>query len=126
MRFQFPTFLRSIIVIIVLSSCARVDMNSIGLHEPVVTGGQAEIDAGHVVDYNGLPGIWLAGHHTTHGAVFRNLGDAEVGDSVCVYSKCYTVFNIIVVPQSYQVTRELAPLVLQTSWYGSILLVLAH
>lgn len=123
---QISTFLRSIIVIICLSACARVDMNSIGLHEPVVTGGQIQIDQGHVVDVNGLPGVWLAGHHTTHGAIFRNLGDAQVGDSVCVYSKCYTVFDKIVVPQSYQVTHELAPLVLQTSWYGSVLLVLAH
>jgi hypothetical protein len=114
------------VFVLLLSGCARLDYNDIGLHENVVKGGQAEIDQGRVVDVNGLPGIWLAGHHTSHGAVFANLGEAEVGDTVCVYSTCFTVFDIIVVPQSYQVTHELAPLVLQTSWFGSVLLVLAH
>lgn len=125
-RTQFSTFLRSIVVIITLSSCAKVDVDSIGLHHSVVKGGQAEIDAGNVVDVNGLPGVWLAGHHTTHGAVFRNLGNVHIGDTVCVYSKCYTVFNIIIVPTTYKVTSEIAPVVLQTSWYGNDLLVLAR
>ena len=123
MSHKFRTF---VVVFLFLAGCARLDVNDIGLHENVVKGGQTEIDNGHVVDVNWLPGIWLAGHHTTHGAVFRNLGDVDVGDIACVYSKCYTVFDIIIVPQSYQVTHELAPLVLQTSWYGSVLLVLAH
>ena len=126
MHMQPLSFLRSIVLIILLSGCAKVDVDSIGLHHSVVKGGQAEIDAGNVVDVNGLPGVWLAGHHTTHGAVFSNLGNIDIGDSVCVYSRCYTVFDIIVVPTSYQVTHELAPVVLQTSWYGNVLLVLAH
>jgi len=120
---RFP---RILFCLLLLAGCSRLDYNNIGLHENVVTGGQTQIDQSHVVDVDGLPGIWLAGHHTTHGAVFRNLGAAKVGDIVCVYSKCYTVFNRIVVPQSYLVTHELAPLVLQTSWYGSVLLVLAR
>lgn len=120
------SFLCPTLVFFILSACARLDYNRIGLHENVVKGGQTEIDQGHVVDVNWLPGIWLAGHHTTHGSVFSNLGDARVGDQVCVYSKCYIVFNIIVVSQDYIVTHELAPLVLQTSWYGRVLLVLAR
>ena len=109
-----------------LAGCARLDYNAIGLHEDVVKGGQAQIDAGHVVDVDGLPGIWLAGHHTSHGAVFANLGEAEVGDTVCVYSTCFIVFNIIVVPTTYRPPNDLAPLVLQTSWFGNVLLVLAR
>lgn len=114
-------------VFVLLAGCARLDYNNIGLHKPVVTGGQTQIDQGQVVDVNGLPGIWLAGHHTTHGAVFANLGRAKIGDTVCVYSKCYTVFDIIVVPVTYRPPSEgIAPLVLQTSWFGNDLLVLAR
>ena len=120
-------FLRPwIFVFVLLAGCSRVDFDDIGLHEPIVKGGQREIDQGHVVDVTWLPGIWLAGHHSTHGAVFRNLGEADIGDRVCAYSKCFIVFNIIVVSESYQVTGALAPLVMQTSWFGRILLVLAH
>lgn len=114
------------ILFLLITSCAHVDYDRIGLHEDIVRGGQNEIDQGHVVDVNNLPGIWLAGHHTTHGSVFANLGSARVGDTVCAYSKCFTVFDIIIVPTTYQVTHELAPLVLQTSWYGNVLLVLAR
>lgn len=110
----------------ILASCSRVDYSNIGLHAQVVKGGQEQIDEGYVVDYNGLPGIWLAGHHTTHGAVFRNLGNAHIGDTVCVYSRCYRVFDVEVVCTCYIVTHEIAPVVLQTSWYGKDLLVLAH
>jgi len=113
--------------LVLLSACARLDYDAVGIHHSVVRGGQAQIDAGNVVDVDGLPGIWLAGHRTTHGSVFAHLVDAKVGDRVCVYSTCFTVFDLMVVPGSYVVTRELAPLVLQTSLpYDQRLLVLAR
>jgi len=116
----------SLLLILVVSACSRLDISSIGLHTTVVTGGQEQINEGYVVDYDGLPGIWLAGHHTTHGAVFRNLGNVNIGDSVCVYSHCYTVFAKRIVCTCYIPPGEIAPVVLQTSWFGSDLLVLAH
>ena len=108
---------RWLAALVLLAGCARLDVNAIGLHEPIVKGGQAEIDAGHVVDVD-LPGIWLAGHRTTDGGVFRNLPLLRVGDQVCAYSTCWTVFEVRVVPHSMTITAELAPLVLQTSWPG--------
>jgi hypothetical protein len=90
----------------------------------VVTGGQTQINQGHVVDVDGLPGIWLAGHRTIDGAVFHNLPRARVGDRVCVYGNCYTVERIIAWP-SHQSPGYLGPLVLQTSWGSGVLLVVA-
>jgi hypothetical protein len=108
--------------LMLLAACARLDYAAIGLHEDVVHGGQAQIDQGHVVDVDGLPGIWLAGHRTTDGGVFRNLVDARVGDQVCVYSGCWTVTRIIRWPFR-QSPGYLGPLVLQTSLPDGALLV---
>jgi hypothetical protein len=109
-----------------LAGCARLDYARLGIHDNVVHGGQAQIDAGNVVDVDGLPGIWLAGHRTTHGAVFRSLTGARVGDEVCVYSACYTVTRIISWP-SHASPGYLGPLVLQTSLPGSgVLLVVCE
>lgn len=110
-------------LVLVLSGCARLTANDIGLDERIVRGGQAEIDAGHVVDIN-QPGIWLAGHRTTNGSVFANLVFLRVGDRVCAYSTCWHVVDLMVVLQSYRPPPEgLAPLVLQTSWPGGRLLL---
>lgn len=112
----------AVICLVVLSSCARVTIDDIGLNEQVVKGGQAEIDAGHVVDVTWLPGIWLAGHRTTHGGVFARLPDVEIGDRVCVYSRCYTI-----VSRRFWSSQAspgwLGPLVLQTSLPGGVLLL---
>jgi len=54
------------------ASRGRLVYPAIGLDVPVVTGLRPQVDAGYVVDYGKLPGIWLAGHRTTHGAVFHN------------------------------------------------------
>lgn len=107
-----------------VAGCARLDYPAVGLHDPVVHGGQAQIDAGEVVDVDGLPGIWLAGHRTTHGAVFHNLPNARIGDEVCVYSKCYHVVRIIHW-LSHDWPGNLGPLVLQTSEPVGVLLVVA-
>ena len=110
----------------ILTSCAWLDYPRLNIHTTITTGGQTQIDAGHIVDVNGLPGIWLAAHRTTHGAPFNTLTQARTGDQVCAYSSCYTVTAIITVPTTWT-PRYLAPLVLQTSLpYGRDLLVIAE
>lgn len=108
-------------LLICLSSCARLDYDAVGIHGDVVKGGQAQIDQGKIVQIN-EPGIWLAGHRTSHGAVFENLTRARIGDRVCVYSKCYTVTRIIDWPTHIS-PGYLGPLVLQTSLPGTHLLL---
>ena len=110
--------------LVFLVGCARLDINAINLHKPVVTGGQAQIDAGNVVDVDGLPGIWLAGHHTTHGAVFAHVTDLVVGDEVCVYSHCYHVTRVLDYC-SHVSPGYLGPVVLQTSIPCGVRLVVA-
>ena len=105
-----------------LVGCARIDYPAIGLHHSIVTGGQEQINEGNIVDYNGIPGIWLAGHRTSDGAVFHNLVDARIGDRVCAYSHCYHVIRIIDYP-SHVYPGYLGPLVLQTSLPVGVLLV---
>ena len=115
--------------LLLLIGCARVDIPAIGLSEDVVKGDQTEIDQGYVVDY--LPykgsgaGVWLAGHRTTHGGVFRNLPDIQVGDQVCVYSNCYNVVRKIFYG-SRNFPGYLGRVVLQTSLPGGALLVVAE
>ena len=113
-----------LLALFLLAGCARLDYARLGIHDDVVTGGQAQIDAGEVVDVDGLPGTWLAGHRTTHGAVFHNLVNARIGDQVCVYSQCYTVDRIIAWP-SRQSPGYLGRVVLQTSLPSGVLLVVA-
>lgn len=113
------------IAAILLTGCGWLNYDNVNIHHSVVKGGQAQIDAGNVVDYNGLPGIWLAGHRTTHGAVFHNLTAAQVGDQVCVYDRCYHVTRIIRW-HSRQSPGYLGPLVLQTSMPDGVLLVVCQ
>lgn len=113
------------LLVLVLTSCAWLDYNAVGIHHSVVKGGTAEINAGNVVDVNGLPGIWLAGHRTTHGAVFHNLPNARVGDTVCVYSKCYKVTRIIHW-HTKAAPGYLGRVVLQTSMPDGFLLVVCR
>jgi hypothetical protein len=116
---------RWLFALVLLMGCYDLDYNAVGIHHSVVTGGVAEIDAGNVVDYNGLPGIWLAGHRTTHGAVFRNLTGARIGDTVCVYGRCYRVTRVIHWP-SHVSPGYLGPVVLQTSLPVGVLLVVCR
>lgn len=112
------------VLALVLAGCARVDIPAIGLSRDVVTGGQAQIDQGRVVDVDGLPGIWLAGHRTTHGAVFARLGELAPGDEVDVYGRQYHVVRVIHWP-THQSPGYLGPVVLQTSEPVGVLLVVA-
>lgn len=59
----------------------------LGFHAEIVYGGQGTIDAGHVVDVTG----WcptgtrhIAGHRTTHGAIFNALPQLEPGDTITI------------------------------------------
>jgi LPXTG-site transpeptidase (sortase) family protein len=72
-----------------------VGIPSIGLDLPVFFGGQATIDRGVVTHYDGSgwrPPVgagqagtyWLAAHHVTHGAPFRNLPSVRPGDIVTI------------------------------------------
>lgn len=114
-----------LLVLLILIGCTnRLDYDAIGLHEPVIAGGQREIDQGYVVEID-QPGIWLAGHRTTHGAVFRNLPNAKIGDTVCTYNKCFTVVRIIH-QSGNSAPGYIGSLVLQTSLPGGVLLVVAE
>ena len=107
--------------IVLLAGCARLDIPGIGLHDWVINGGQAEIDAGHITRVD-LPGIWLAAHRTEAGGAFRNLPNMRIGDDVCLTgtpgaTTCWHVLRKMLVPDGYHPPAAgLGPLVLQTSW----------
>jgi len=104
----------------------RLDYDRLGLHEQIVTGGQAQIDEGYVVRIASLPGVWLAGHRTSHGAVFARLVEFRVGDRVCAFEQCYAVTGSKIVSR-LRLPGYVAPLVLQTSLSADVeLLVTAQ
>ena len=120
---------RLIVLLVVLTGCAPwVDAPGHLPARTLVAGRQAEIDAGHAVNYNGCwPGqgctVFLAGHRTTHGSVFAGVANLQPGDKVrvgydgLVYE--YTVTEHILAPTTSQVRDILhGDLVLQTSASG--------
>jgi len=111
--------------ILLVAGCAHLDYPRLGIHEDVVRGGQAQIDQGHVVDVDGLPGDWLAGHRTSGGGVFYSLVAAQVGDSLTWRGQPFVVAQVLVVAQSWK-PRYLGPLVLQTSLPEGDLLVVCQ
>ena len=88
-----------------------------------MVGGQRQIDQGYVVEVD-LPGTWLAGHRTTHGAVFANLPRARVGDLVSVRGRTCRVTGIVVWPFGRLALARIADVVMQTSLPNGNLLVL--
>jgi len=114
-------------VLPLLAACTPyLHLHELGIHEPIVSGGQAQIDQGEVTF---LYGNLLAAHRTTHGAEFRNLPAIQVG---------YEFFTTGFLGASVQKWRVVAkrttasnsasriagwPLVLQTSVPGGRLLV---
>jgi LPXTG-site transpeptidase (sortase) family protein len=112
-----------------------LDIPYIDLREPVIGGGQDEIDQGGVtaVDWSSqgypsscLPGegctVWLAGHRTTHDAVFARLPELTVGVAVAIHfhgqTYAYTVTGAVTVPGSSPPSVIVGDLVLQTSAPG--------
>ena len=91
----------------------------------LVEGNQATIDAGHAVNYNGCwPGqgctVFLAGHRSTHGAVFAGVAELQPGDPVRIgYDGAiheYRVTEHVLVPVGTLIRNVLrGDLVLQTS-----------
>jgi uncharacterized Zn-binding protein involved in type VI secretion len=86
----------------------------------IVRGGQAEIDQGHVVQMTpcaplqGCP-VWLAGHRSSHGAIFAQVATLVPGDTVRVLGVDYTVTAKTLVCCSGQPWAPSADLTLQTS-----------
>ena len=117
--------LRLLLPLLALTGCSWLNYGAVGIHRPVITGGQEQIDQGNVVDYDGLPGIWLAAHRSTHGSVFGSLVNAQVGDEVCVYDHCYRVTQLIHWSSPWS-PGYLGPLVLQTSLPDGVLLVVCE
>jgi sortase (surface protein transpeptidase) len=100
---------------VLLTACSHhLSVPRIGMERDVVTGGQAQIDAGLVVDVDGLPGIWIAGHRTTHGGTFRRVIELHAGDEVAYMGVHYIVRYTTVVPFDWP-PHYLGTLVLQTS-----------
>lgn len=112
-----------------------LDIESLALHEPVVAGEQDEIDQGHVtaVDWSSegyptscLPGdgctVWLAGHRSTHQAVFARLPEITAGALIEIHfhgqTYTYAVTDVVTVPGSGPPSVIHGDLVLQTSAPG--------
>ena len=112
-----------------------LDIASLDLHEPVVAGEQDEIDQGHVtaVDWSSegyptscLPGdgctVWLAGHRSTHQAVFARLPEITAGTLIEIHfhgqTYTYAVTDVVTVPGSAPPSVIHGDLVLQTSAPG--------
>jgi LPXTG-site transpeptidase (sortase) family protein len=112
-----------------------LDIQSIDLHEPVVAGDQDEIDQGHVtaVDWSAegyptscRPGdgctVWLAGHRSTHQAVFARVPEIAPGSPIEIHfagrTYAYTVTDVVTVPGSSPPSVIHGDLVLQTSAPG--------
>ena len=125
-------------------------MTSLGFERRVVVGGQAEIDAGHVVAVqwshilgtdghvfpdSSMPGegstVWLAAHRTTLGSTFNRLPELEAGDLVEIDHGgrrfVYHIDRNTIVPTRSPSTVIAGDLVLQCSWVNNqTVLVYGH
>ena len=107
---------------VLLTACTPLlHIDRLGIHKQIVPGGQATVDAGNVTY---MLGNLLAGHRTTHGAVFRNLPAMYVGETFFTTGfmgrsliKWVVVKKVVTTSNS---AGQLAgyPLVLQTSMPG--------
>jgi hypothetical protein len=62
-----------------LTACTpTLNIHRLGIHDPIVSGGQAQIDQGKVVLV--YPNL-IAAHRTTHGGQFASLPAIQVGES---------------------------------------------
>jgi Sortase domain len=123
------------------ASLPQLSIPSIGLTHTILVGDQPQIDQGDVVNYESAdqagcwPGqgctVWLAGHRTSHGGVFRGLPTLKPGDRLSIrYNGTNFVYTVT---GSALVDRDDAPdgfmhgdLMIQTSWVqGQVLLVYA-
>lgn len=123
------------------SSAPELTIPAIGLSRVVVVGDQQEIDDGNVVNYGHesdggcWPGedctVWLAGHRTSHGGVFRKVPRLAAGDELVLQYGGAT-FTYVVTERAFVDRADPPPdfmhgdLMIQTSWtHGQVLLVYA-
>ncbi len=89
---------------------ARISMAAIGLDLPVYRGSQSTIDLGVATLFDDGPGgwsapvalggrgtVWIAAHHTSHGAPFRLVDRMAVGDRISVRDANGAVYTYQVV-----------------------------
>ena len=109
----------------------RLSIPAIGVNRVIVIGGQRQLDAGNVVNYTegGRPLCWpdqgcivyIAGHRTSHGAVFNKVPTIEMGSQITITHGGVT-YAYTVVDKVIQSRTNLAPdffrgdLMVQTSW----------
>lgn len=125
---RLRTALAALALVPLLSACqAWLHLPQIGLHRPIVAGGQATIDAGNVTQV--YPNL-LAAHRSTHGSTFANLPRLGVGEHFHTTGfQGRAVQEWVVVRRSYVTSRSASilsgwPLVLQTSLPNGVLLLL--
>jgi len=111
-----------------LSGCqAWLHLPQIGLHRPIVVGGQATIDAGNVTQV--YPNL-LAAHRSTHGSTFHALPALGVGSRFHTTGykgkpvQEWVVVNRLVTSSHSASLLSGWPLVLQTSLPNGQLLLL--
>lgn len=110
-----------------LTACApMLHIDQIGLHRSITQGGQAQIDAGRVVQV--YPNL-LAGHRSTHGGVFRGLPALGVGSRFWTTgfmgrsTQEWVVVKRVITTSNSAAQLNGWPLVLQTSVPGGRLLL---
>jgi LPXTG-site transpeptidase (sortase) family protein len=111
----------------------------IGFSHAIVVGDQQQIDEGNVVNFDAAGGcwpgqgctVWLAGHRTSHGGVFRQVPDLAVGDELSVRYDGSS-YQYVVTGSQFVDRADPPPdfmqgdLMVQTSWtHGQVLLVYA-
>ncbi len=127
--------LTALVATLTLSACTSPTLliSKIGLNESVVSGRNAEIDAGYVVSWDGCYPhegctIHLLGHRSTHGSVFARIPELYPGDTFNVYmnghSHSYRVTRRRLVSRSVGFDAIYGDAVIQTSMYDNYVLLL--
>lgn len=124
-----------------IASKPTLTIDTIGLNKPIdlTPLDQTVIDDGHIVVWNGCYPtyrgctVWLAGHRTSRGGVFRQLPDLEPGDVVVIgwdhITYRYQVTDKRIVPLETKPGDHdvYGDLILQTSWInGTVWFVYAE
>lgn len=82
------------------AECNPLSVPTVNLERCVVSGNQAEIDAGNVVRVSDLSSAsvqWLAGHRTSHGGTFGPLLGVRIGDHITYGNQSYRVVEYTVI-----------------------------
>jgi hypothetical protein len=85
------------------AACTRLFIPRLGVDRCVVQGGQAEIDAGNVVEFTALTGgsvVWVAAHRSSHGSSFAALPGLVNGDYVQYSESWYRIAEMRLVDRT--------------------------